>query len=49
MVQPARSEMSSRLRYYLFAFLAFVLASEVVVDLQSGELLNFLQPYGQRC
>lgn len=48
-VQPARSEMSSRLRYYLFAFLAFVLASEVVVDLQSGELLNFLQPYGQRC
>jgi len=36
-VQPARSEMSSRLRYYLFAFLAFVLATEVVVDLQSGK------------
>lgn len=36
MVQPARSEMGSRLRYYLFAFLAFVLATEVVVDLQSG-------------
>ncbi|PRW51121.1 hypothetical protein C2E21_5514 [Chlorella sorokiniana] len=34
-VQPARTEMGSRLRYYLFAFLAFVLASEVVFDLQS--------------
>lgn len=32
---PARSELGSRIRYYLFAFLAFVLASEVAVDLTS--------------
>lgn len=32
---PARSELGSRIRYYLFAFLAFVLASEVAVDLAS--------------
>lgn len=37
MAAPARSELGSRIRYYLFAFLAFVLASEVAVDLTSGE------------
>jgi hypothetical protein len=33
---PARSEVSSRLRSYLFAFLAFLLSAEVVADLRSG-------------
>ena len=35
-VEPARSDVGSWLRYYLFAFLAFVLAVEVGIDLQSG-------------
>ena len=34
--EPARSELGSRVRYYLFAALAFVLAAEVGLDLQSG-------------
>jgi hypothetical protein len=38
--EPARSEVGSTVRYYLFAFLAFVLAAEVVADLQSGVLVT---------
>ena len=35
-VEPARSQLGSRVRYYLYAFLAFCLGAEVVADLQSG-------------
>ena len=34
--EAARPEVGSWVRYYLFAFLAFVLAAEVAADLQSG-------------
>lgn len=40
--EPARTELSSRVRYYLFAFLAFVLAGEVIADLQSGAYCAFV-------
>jgi hypothetical protein len=41
-VEPARSEVGSWLRYYLFTFLAFVLAVEVGIDLQSGGWVGIL-------
>jgi hypothetical protein len=37
--QPAKSELTSWVRYYLYGFLAFVLIAEVLTDLQSGSLL----------